>query len=137
MTALAALAVGASVLFPGGRHQWALSLIRQRTPYTVLFFNKPAALPTADATDKPITVSFTVGNYEGRLMDFRYVLSASSSRGSRILGEATRSMAAGAKWTVTRTLRPRCGASSCRIEVSLPGHPETIDFLVSLETPRA
>lgn len=137
MTALAALAIGASLLLPAGRHQWALSLIRQPTPYTVLFFNKPAALPTTVAINQPITVSFTVGNYEGRLMDFRYVLSASSVRSSHILGESTRSIAAGAMWTVTRTLRPRCDTSPCRIEISLPGHPETIDFLVSFKTPRA
>jgi hypothetical protein len=137
MTALVALAVGAGLLFPAGRHQWALSLIRQPTPYAVLYFNEPAALPTTVAINKPITVSFTIGNYERRLMDFRYVLSASSGRSSHILGESMEPIAAGAMWTVTRTLRPRCGSSPCRIEVSLPGHPETIDFLVNLKTPRA
>jgi hypothetical protein len=131
VTGLVALAVGASLLLPAGRHQWALSLIRQPTPYTVLFFNKPAALPTTDAIDKQITVSFTVGNHEGRLMDFRYVLSVSSGRDSRILEESTRPIAPGAMWTVTRRFRPRCSISPCRIEVSLPGHPETIDFLLS------
>jgi len=137
MTAVAALAVGASLLSPAGRHQWALSLIRQPTPYTVLFFDKPAALPTTAAIGKPITASFTVANHEGRRMDFRYVLSASSGRSSRILAESTRSIPAGANWTVTRTFRPKCAISPCRIEVSLPGHPEKIDFLVSLETHRA
>jgi hypothetical protein len=94
-------------------------------------------LPTTVAINNPITVSFTVGNHEGRVMDFRYVISASSGRSSRILGESTRSIAAGASWIVTRTLRSRCRTSPCRIEVSLPGHPERIDFLVSLKTPGA
>ncbi len=137
IAALGALAVGASLLLPAGRHQWALSLFRQPTPYTVLSFNHPAALPVTAGTNKPITVSFTVGNHEGRLTDYRYVLSASGGRSPHILAESMRAIAAGATWTVTTTVRPRCGTSACRIEVSLPGHPETIGFLVSLTAPGA
>jgi hypothetical protein len=129
---LAVLAAGVSLLWPSGRHQWAVSLFRQPTHYTVLSFNDAAALPATAAIDKPITVSFTVGNHEGRAVDYRYILSTAGRERSRVLGQSAKTVAAGAAWTVSTAVRPACGAPRCRIEVSLPGHPETIDFLVVL-----
>jgi hypothetical protein len=133
LTPLAVLAVGVSLLSPAGRHEWALTLFRQPTRYTVLSFNHAAALPATAAIGEPITVSFTVGNEEGRAADYRYVISAAGGRSSRVLGESARTVADGATWTVTTAVRPACGAARCRIEVSLPGHPETIDFLVAVD----
>jgi hypothetical protein len=132
---LAVAALGASLLSPAGRHQWALSLSRQPARYTVLSFNHAADLPATAVTGKPITVSFTVGNHEGQVEDYRYVLAAAGGGRSRILGGSARAVGAGMSWTVSTVLRPACGASPCRIEVSLPGHPETIDFLVALKAP--
>jgi hypothetical protein len=135
LTALS-VAVTASLLFPAGRHQWALSLFRQPARYTVLSFNQAAALPATAVKNEPIRVSFTVGNHEGRMADYRYVLSASGGGGSsQILGTSTRTIAAGATWTVSTVVRPTCDTSPCRIEVSLPGRPETIDFRVTLKAP--
>jgi hypothetical protein len=133
---IAVLAVGASLLFPASRHQWALSLFRQPARYTVLSFTDASALPASAVIKRPITVSFTVGNREGRALDYRYVLSASSGKTSRILRQSARTVAAGATWRVSAVVRPACQTSPCRIEISLPGHPETIDFLVSLASPR-
>jgi hypothetical protein len=132
---LAVLIIGISLLVPAGRHQWALSLFRQPTRYTVLFFDHPAALPATAVTGEPITVSFTVGNQEGRDIDYRYVLRAAGGGRSRIVGESSRTVPAGASWTVSAAVRPACRTSPCRIEVSLPGHPETIDFLVAIKVP--
>jgi len=127
---LALLAAGASLLSPSGRHQWALSLFRQPARYTVLAFDRPSALPTPASVNAAITVSFMVGNHEGHEVTYRYVLT-SGGRRSRILAESTRAVAAGATWTVSAMVRPRCDVSPCRIKVALPGHPETIDFLVT------
>jgi hypothetical protein len=132
---LAALAAGVSLLSPAGRHDWALALFRQPTRYSVLSFNHAAALPATAAIGEPIAVSFTVGNEEGHAADYRYVISAAGGRSSRILGQSARTVAAGATWTVTTAIRPACGTARCRIEVSLPGYPETIDFLVALRAP--
>jgi len=125
--------IGATLLSPYGRHQWALSLIRQPTPYTVLSFNQAWALPSVVVPRQPIRISFTVGNHEDRAVDYRYVLSESSDRSSRILKESARKLAIGAAWTVSAVVRPACTDSPCHIEVSLPGHPEIIDFLVTLK----
>jgi hypothetical protein len=136
LTPLALLAAGASLLSPAGRQQWALSLFRQPARYTVLSFTHASALPPAALTNEPITVSFMVSNHEGHVVDYRYVLTAGGRGGSHIVGESTRSVAAGAAWIVSTSVRPRCD-SPCRIEVSLPGHPETIDFLVTITVPGA
>ena len=132
VTAIAVLAVGASLLSPAGRHQWALSLFRQPARYTVLSFNRAWALPAAAVAGQPIPVSFTIGNHQGHPVDYRYVLRASSGGRSQVIGASARTVAAGAAWIVSTAVRPACPSSPCRIEVSLPGHRETIDFLVRL-----
>jgi hypothetical protein len=134
LTGLAVLTMGVSLLLPAGRHQWALSLFRQPAPYTILSFDRAWALPPTAVINKPITVSFTVTNHEGRVVNYRYVLSASGDGSSRILGESARTIAAGTTWKVSTVVRPTCDTGPCRIKVSLPGHPETIDFLVTLKT---
>ena len=86
VTALALLAVGASLLSPYGRHQWALSLFRQPTPYTVLAFSRPTALPATAVANEPVGISFTVANHEGHAVDYRYELSAGSVFGASSSG---------------------------------------------------
>lgn len=126
------LVIAVSVVMPSVRHQWALSLVRQPTPYTILAFNHATALPAQAVINQPITVSFAIGNRQGQTVNYRYVLTQSPSQTTSVLGQSTKSVAAGAVWNVTATIRPSCQASPCRIQVSLPGHPEKIDFLVSL-----
>jgi uncharacterized membrane protein len=129
---VALVLITASVYLPSGRHQWALSLIRQPTPYTVLAFRQATSLPAQTVINQPVTVSFAVGNREGRAETYRYVLTESPAQTGRALGQAAKRVAAGATWNVTAAIRPSCPSSPCRIQVSLPGHPEKIDFLVRL-----
>ena len=136
VVAVTAVLIAISLLLPGGRHQWAVSLFRQPTRYTVLAFSDPANLPNRAGLGKSLTVAFTISNYEGRAVTYRYVLSEDSRGAHEVLGSSARSVAAGRTAAVVTTVRPSCRTSPCRIEVSLPGHPETIDFLVSLVTQR-
>jgi hypothetical protein len=129
---LAAVAIGISLLLPAGRHQWALSLIRQPAHYTILSFDHPSALPSRAVINRPIRVSFMIGNREGRLLAYQYVLSQHGGGASQVLGESARTIGAGDSWKVSTTVRPSCHTSPCRIEVSLPGHPEVIDFVIRL-----
>lgn len=129
------VAVVVSVLTPAGRHQWALSLFRQPTYYTALSFNKAWALPATVAWDAPLNVSFSVANHEGRAVRYRYVLTEKAGGGSgttTTLKQSARLVPDGGTWTVSTSVRPTCASSTCRVEVSLPGHPETIDFLLNL-----
>jgi hypothetical protein len=138
LTPLAVLAIGLSLVSPAGRHQWALSLFRQPTHDTVLFFDKAWALPATAPVRAPLTVSFTIGNNEGRAEKYRYILSISGGSHTRILEESARVVDAGQSWTVSTMIRPACGDTSrCRVEVSLAGHPETIDFLVTSQAKKS
>ena len=136
VVAVTTVLVAISLLLPGGRHQWAVSLFRQPTRYTVLAFSDPANLPDRARLGQSLTVAFTISNYEGRALTYRYVLSEDSKGAHKVLGASARPVAAGRTAAVVTTVRPSCRTSPCRIEVSLPGHPETIDFLVSLVTQR-
>jgi hypothetical protein len=130
---LVVLAIASSLISPAGRHQWALSLFRQETPTTTLFFNKAWTLPSTAVARAPLSVSFTIDNEEGRAVNYRYVLSVSDGKHSRVLRKSARIVDAGQAWTVSTVIRPACDVSRCHVEVSLPGYPETIDFLVTLK----
>jgi D-inositol-3-phosphate glycosyltransferase len=132
---LAALAAASSLLFPAARHQWAVSLARQPARYTALFFDHAGALPSRLPAHQPVRLSFTIENHEGRAEQYTYRLTTGSGRGQLTLGESTRAVPAGASWTVSARIRPECGGPSCRVRVSLPGHPETIDVLLTPAAP--
>jgi hypothetical protein len=133
MAAFVVLVLAVTLLFPAGRHQWALSLIRQPAGFTALSFDVPSALPAYADRNQPITVSFTVSNQEGKATRYRYVLTESAAGQAQTLGQSSKTVAAGSQWNVSTVVRPTCAASPCQVEVSLPGHPETIDFLVYLQ----
>jgi hypothetical protein len=117
---------------PAGRHQWALALIRQPTPYTALWFDNAAALPTAAVSGRQMTVSFSVANHEGKVVAYRYLISEEAGGKSQLLAEASRAVSANRTWAVSAQIRPSCRSSPCRLTVSLPGHPETIDLLLTI-----
>lgn len=129
------LAIGASLLTPVGRHEWALSIFRQPTRYTELSFDRAWALPSTQEVGTPIRITFVVGNHEGSPLSYRYVVTSDDGVYSNVLRQSTKVVAAGASWKVSITVRPGCLLSPCRIEVTLRGHPETIDFLVTMKAP--
>jgi O-antigen/teichoic acid export membrane protein len=133
LTALAVITVGVSLALPGGRHQWALSLFRQPIRYTALSCNQAQDLPATTINGGAIRISFSIGNQEGHPVGYQYILSASGGGSSRTLAESAKTVAAGATWKVSALIRPTCDSSPCRIEVTLPGHPEKIYFLVTLK----
>ena len=133
---LAVLAAGASLLSPAGRHQWALSLFRQPTRYTALFFNKSWALPATGVRGEPITISFTIGNQEGHLVRYKYIVSETGGRSHRTLRTlktSARTVANNRELSISAVIRPTCATSRCLIQIALPGHPETVDFLMTLD----
>jgi hypothetical protein len=133
---LALIAIAASLILPAGRHQWALSLFRQPTHYTSLSFDKAWALPSSAAVGAPLTFSFNVSNHEGRAVTYSYRISEAPGK-DQTVGRSTKTVPAGATWTISTSVRAQCTGSPCRVQISLPGHPEVIDFLVTLTTKRA
>lgn len=121
-----------SALSPVLRHQWALSLTRQPTPYTVLAFKQASALPTTAIRGKEIKVSFIINNEEGHPVRYRYVLASGSNRKLTSLSTSDKTVSAGTAWVVTESVVPKCAKAACKIQISLPSQQEKIDFLVTL-----
>jgi len=134
---LAFMAIAVSLILPAGRHQWALSLFRQPTYYTSLSFDRAWALPDAATRGAHLTFSFSVGNHEGRPVTYRYLISEGPAGQRHTVGQSTKTVAPGAIWSVSTTVRAACTGTPCRVQVALPGHPEIIDFLVTLTDRRA
>jgi hypothetical protein len=130
---LALVALTLSFVIPSVRHQWALSVFRQPTQYTALSFNKASELPSGVITYEKIKISFVINNQEGETEHYRYVITQTSAGLSSTLGKSAKTVAPGRSWTVSTVIRPTCLVSPCRVEVSLPGHPETIDFLAAVK----
>jgi hypothetical protein len=124
--------IAVSFVIPSGRHQWALSVFRQPARYTALWFNSAWKLPASVVTYQPTHISFVIDNQQGRTEDYRYLVTQTSAGLTSTLRKSATTVAAGRSRTVSAVIRPTCLVSPCRIEVSLPGHPETIDFLASV-----
>ena len=124
-----------SLILPAGRHQWALSLIRQPAHYTALSFNSASALPSKLRAGQLVSFSFRIVNREGRRTKYDYVISESSARSSRVVAQSARTLADGMASTVSAKFHVRCRSSPCRIGISLVGQPEKIYFLVYLSSP--
>jgi len=129
---LVVIGLAVSFVIPSTRHQWALSVFRQPTRYTALSFNGAWKLPSSVVAYQPLSIAFVIDNQEGRTEDYRYVITQTSAGLTSTLGESAETVAAGRSHTVSTVIRPSCLVSPCRIRVSLPGHPETIDFLATV-----
>jgi len=131
----AAIALVISLLLPGSRHQWALSIFRQPARYTALSFNEAWELPATANRGSKIPISFTIGNQEGRTLTYRYVVTESDPLNlSQSMATAARTLGPGSAWTVSIDVKATCSlVPPCRIQVSVPGHHGRIDFLVTLK----
>ncbi len=136
VAAAAVILAGISLATPAGRHQWALSLIRQPTPYTVLSFENAGSLPTTVPSGGSLDLAFAVTNHEGRDLSYRYlVTSASSGQVPVVLRRGILVVPVGVRRTESVSVVPTCEDSPCRVQVSLPGPAESIDVQVQLHEP--
>ncbi len=130
MTVILVIGVAISVIVPAGRHQWALSLLRQPTHYTALSFDHPTSLPTEVKAEESLAFTFSIGNHEGHTDHYVYVVS-SSPGGSTLMTSKT-TVADGQTRAIAVIARPHCSGSPCRIQVTLLNNDQSIDFLVSV-----
>jgi hypothetical protein len=130
---LVVIGLAVSFVIPSARHQWALSVFRQPTRYTALSFNGSWKLPSAVVAYQPVRISFVIDNQEGRTQAYRYVITQTSAGLTSTLAESARTVEVGRSGAVSTVIRPTCLVSPCRIQVSLPGHPETVYFLATVK----
>lgn len=133
LAALFVLGVG-SVATPAGRHQWALSFVRQPTYYTSLSFVDAAHLPTTVPKGSPLNLAFTVANHEGRDLVYRYsVTSAGPGQVPVVLRHDVLFVPTGSRRSAAVTVVPACKASPCQVQISLPGPAEAIHVWVDVD----
>jgi hypothetical protein len=59
-------------------HQIEISVIRQTTPYTQLYFSDPGAIPSTLRLDRPNKFTFTIVNDEGQSSLYHFTVMTSS-----------------------------------------------------------
>jgi hypothetical protein len=124
------VAVAVTLLIPASRHEWAISLIRQPTRYTELYFDHPTGLPTALTSKQPIAFTFTIANRQGTVVRYPYVISVMPSD-QKLLSSSIVRIGDGHSRSIRARVVPDCLSSPCQIKVSLTGYPESIDFIVT------
>jgi hypothetical protein len=120
------------MISPYARHQWGLSLGRQNTSYTELYFNDGSTLPSFAERGKAIRVSFRVSNDGAAPVSYRYVISSGSGTKLDSLTSSSRTVGPGQTWTVNRMVLPSCAQRTCRVQIALPAENEDIYFLFDL-----
>jgi hypothetical protein len=125
---LAIAAVVASIVLPAGRHQWAESLVRQRSTYTALAFVNPTALPLEISSGQQVSFAFSVANEESSGIRYRYLVTSSPTK--QIIGGGSLRIPTGGTGVVHMSVLPRCASSPCRISIDLVDYSESVGFNV-------
>ena len=111
------LAAALAAAFPRElKHQWELSVVRQPTPYTQLYFTAPASIPSSLVAGQKNTFDFTIENDEGRAYRYTYVVTLQDSR-ARQVSKETVTVNSGAR---ARRSGPVVSSISTRVEIAGP-----------------
>ena len=133
LATLLVIGVGLSLLVPAGRRQWAISIIRQPTPFTALYFDHPTALPSTVTNGQRVNFMFSIANHEENPLNYPYTVVVSPSNGQSVPTTRTAFVAPGKSRSLAVTVEVACSASPCRVQVSLPDQRQSIDFRVAVE----
>jgi hypothetical protein len=121
------LAIGFPAQF---KHQLAISIIRQPTPYTQLFFNDSTALPKQLKFDHLNKFTFTVINDQGRPENYHYIVTMTRVKSGKIVSISKGSLMVGNTKSVMQAVRvePKFRKSHYLIKVTLSGTADFIQF---------
>jgi hypothetical protein len=123
------LLVGLFVAFPRQFvHQVEISIVRQPTPYTQLFFNNPTALPSQLRVNRANEFAFTIVNDQGRSWLYRYTVTASTTGSSTVAGRGSLTIRNGRSLTFTVAVVPKLRKSRYLVTVALDTPDQSIDF---------
>jgi hypothetical protein len=110
-------------------HQIEISVIRQPTPYTQLFFSDPGAIPSRLRLDRPDRFTFTIVNDEGQSSLYHFVVMMNTT-GLSTTVVANGSLRLDDRGTGTRTFAfvPKKRRHRYLITVVLEGSSQSIHF---------
>jgi hypothetical protein len=110
------------------RHQVEISVVRQGTPYTQLYFASPTKLPTELKVDKKNIIAFTIENDEGRVYRYTYTVTLEDSQSQAVMTRNTVTVGDGDSATRQIAVTPKDRKSTYLITVSLEGMNQSIHF---------
>ena len=113
---------------PAVRRQISLSVTRQPTPFTELYFTDHTNLPAILSTSDSNQFAFTIGNHEGKALSYPYVVTAQSSHGTTTLATGTVDVDAGRSVPVPVSFLAPEATTQYVITVQLSGRPQLIHF---------
>lgn len=121
------LIVAAAALSKQFRHQLTLSIVRQPTPYTQLYFSHPRALPGKLKVDEKNTFQFTIVNDENRAFRYTYIVVFDDSK-SHLASTGAVTLNNGQSVTRSVTVIPKDRKSKYQISVTLKGMNQSVHF---------
>lgn len=110
------------------RHQIEISIVRQRNPYTQLYFADPKALPGHLQINKNNVFEFTIENNEGREFSYTYTVTLADSRSHAVANKATTTISDGQRTTRQVAVQPKDLNSKYQITITLQGTNQSIHF---------
>ena len=125
--AILILIVAVAALSKQFRHQLALSLVRQPTPYTQLYFPHLGALPDKLKVNQKNTFEFTIVNNEGRTFRYTYIVASDDSK-SHLRSTGVVTINNGHSVTRSVAVIPKDHKSRYQIGVTLKGINQSIHF---------
>lgn len=129
LAVLLLLLVAIAAAFPRQlKHQWELSVVRQPTPYTQLYFTAPASIPSVLAAGQQNTFDFTIENDEGRAYRYTYVVTLQDSRARQQVSKETVMVNSGERVTRAVTVDPTDKESRYLVSVTIPTLNQSIQF---------
>jgi hypothetical protein len=118
-----------AIVFPSQfKHQLEISVVRQPTPYTQLFFSDPATLPKKLTVGRANKFSFTVINNEGHTQSYHYTVTITGAKLRKVASEGSLTLGDGQSITRTAGVEPPSRGLQYRIEVALTGTADFIQF---------
>jgi len=118
-----------AICFPAQfKQQLEVSVLRQPTPYTQLFFSTPTALPQKLEVNHVNKFSFTVINNQGRSGTYRYTVTITGGKLQKVASQG--SFVLGDSQSVTRIVGvvPKSRGTQYLIKVTLSGTADFIQF---------
>lgn len=109
-------------------HQVEISVVRQPTPYTQLFFSDSAVLPKQLKVDRMNTFTFTVINDQGLSETYHYIVTMTSSKSREVVSQGSFTIINNASTRRSVAVKPKYRRSHYLITVALSGTADFIQF---------
>jgi hypothetical protein len=124
-----AIVAGLVVAFPSQiKYQIQISLFRQTTPYTQLFFTNPAALSSQLRVDHENKLSFTVINGQGQSRNYQYTVTVDDAGRKELVTHGALTVKNGGRLTRNVLFEPKFHKTRYLITVQLNGLDQSIHY---------